>query len=553
MIYLAMKKDLGTGSITGNASQSYVVPYYVYTDNDDDPASIYEKARSEMGIELVDVNNHKTGAKLPVYGTIASNLYVSNINIERASENNLKAVPQYGLNYRDTMVSYTCWLYTVTFSCSEITVSSGEKAPWEKDEAISCTWSPKSYERYDNKTLKPNYQAENDTVIVPNYPLGQEKYVNLQNTVGDDKYRTRTVYNYVLNFSYAVRHFEAEYLPLFLNTMNLKDMIIAGIPVKKYCAVINDMSVSQAEWNNKLYYNVNVEIEIQYQQRLTWDEGVSSGFRAYMLEGSETAINNYLSARNLTREKAGFVYKITASDTVKKYPVPIEELTDTRQRDKIPDRRWFSKRKNLGYFRDVVKVHTNTETVSIKRKIFLVSGSLGDNTITISYINPSMYDSGNLFNDVEWEETLYYTHVHDDGEYVYSIVEGTAQENVNLRRIGVQGTGSSATYYVVKEVEKHTTSKKPEDPFAGQYENIQDQINLNKYGGVYLAEGETSTSDNGNDPARVDMYDPLLGKTKDYQHVARDWAALAFPKKGMFHATGDNNFEAMKKVSSYFK
>ena len=553
MIYKAMKKDLGTGSITGNASQSYVVPYYVYTDNDDDPATIYEKARSEVGIDLVDVNNHKTGAKLPVYGTITSNLYVSNINIERASENNLKAVPRYGLDYREANISYTCWLYTVTFSASEVTVSIDSDAPWTKDEATSCTWSPKTYERYDNRTLIPNYHDKNDTVLVPNYPLGQEKYEKLQNTVGDDKYRNRTVYNYLLNFSYAVRKFDAEYLPMFLNTMNLKDMVIAGIPIKKYCAVINDMSVSQADWNGKKYYNVNVEIEIQYQQRLTWDEGVSSGFRAFMIEGSTAAINSYLSARNLTKEKAGFVYKYTNSETVKKYPVPVEELTDTRQRDKIPDRRWFSKRKNLGYFRDVVKVHTNTETVPIKRKIFLVDGSLGDDTITISYINPSMYDSGNLFNDVEWEETLYYTYVHDDGEYVYSTVQGTAQENVNLRRIGVQGTGSSATYYVVKEVEKHTTSKKPVDPFAGQYENIQDQIILNKYGGVYLAEGETSTSDNGNDPARVDMYDPMLGKTKDYQHVARDWTALAFPKKGMFHTSGDNNTDAMKKVSSYFK
>ena len=33
-IFLAIRKDLGTGSITGNASQSYVVPYLVFTDNE---------------------------------------------------------------------------------------------------------------------------------------------------------------------------------------------------------------------------------------------------------------------------------------------------------------------------------------------------------------------------------------------------------------------------------------------------------------------------------------------------------------------------------------
>lgn len=51
-IYLAVKKDLGTGSITGASQQSYVVPYYIVTDNGTTPYAIYEQARSEAGIIL---------------------------------------------------------------------------------------------------------------------------------------------------------------------------------------------------------------------------------------------------------------------------------------------------------------------------------------------------------------------------------------------------------------------------------------------------------------------------------------------------------------------
>lgn len=284
-IYLAVKKDLGTGSITGDSQQSYVVPYYIVTDNNTTPYAIYEQARSEAGItlsELVNTNKPRhvqlvtTRDKLPVYGTIDLTTYVSNISIERASENNLSSVPGYGLAPL-SQGSYTCWNYVVTFTASDTTTISTGEAPWNRDEAISCSFSPKTYERYDNKTLIPNYSEKGDSIVVPNYPLNEAKYSNLQNTVGDDLYRNRTIYNYVLNFSYAVRNFDAQWLPLYMNTMNLKDCVICGLPIKKYGAVINEMRVEQAEWNGKTYYNVNVEVEIQYQQRLTYDEYVSSG------------------------------------------------------------------------------------------------------------------------------------------------------------------------------------------------------------------------------------------------------------------------------------
>ena len=581
-IYVAMKHDLGTGSITGGNEQSYVVPYYVYTDNTDTPKQIYDKAISTNGIPLVDVNNNILDEKLPTYGTVTSNLYVSNINIERVSESNIKAVPRYGLNYRNNS-SYTCWLYTVTYSCSEITFSSGTEKPWDKDEAISCTWTPKTYDRYDNRTLIPNYKEpkDSDDSKVPNYPLGQEKYTILKNTVGDDVYRNRTVYNYLLNFTYAVKRFDALWLPLYLNSMNLKDMVIAGIPIKKYHAVINDMRVSQAEYDNELYYNVDVEVEIQYQQRLTWDEGTSTGYRAYMIEGSEDAIHNYLvntlkitvpeeAPEGTTVEQvAGFVYKYTNSSTIKKYPVPIQKLTDTRRRDAIPDRRWFSKKKNFGYFQSITHVRTNTETVPVTRRIYLWNSALGDDTISICFINPDLYPG-----DVpsEQRETLYYTGTHTDDEYMYKTVPVTPDEHEldpekeyfnisgNFRLVSVRMVPNDpnnpgvfhAEYYMTKETIKRTTNKEPADPFAGQYDNMSEPAALNKHGGLYLVQGETSTLDDGNTPAMIDMYDPMLGKVKDYQHVARDWTALKFPRKGMFHTDADGIKMDMSRGSTFF-
>lgn len=563
-IYKAMKRDLGTGSITGGNEQSYVVPYYVYTDNTDTPKEIYDTAITSTGIPLVDVNNNYINEKLPTYGTVTSSLYVSNINIERVSENNLTAVARYGLNARDN-ASYTCWLYTVTYSCSTITFSSGTEKPWNKDEAISCSWSPKSYDRYDNRTLVPNYHEPNETVLVPNYPLKQEKYTILKNTVGDDLYRNRTVYNYLLNFSYAVKYFDALWLPLYLNSMNLKDCVVAGISIKKYHAVINDMKVSQAEYNDELYYNVDVEIEIQYEQRITWDEYTSTGHRAYMIEGSSEAIHNYLvNTLKITvppeapegatvEEIAGFVYKYTNSPTIKKYPVPIQELTDTRRRDEIPDRRWFSKKKNFGYFQSITHNTTNTETVPITRRVFLADGNvLGDQIIYISFMNPANFSGGQV--PLEYEEKLYYTGIQIDNEYTYSITNDSSQmDESNLRRIsfGVDITGEDV-YYLTKQTTKHTTTKEPADPFAGQYENIQEPAALSKYGGLYLVEGETSTLDDGNTPPMIDMYDPMLGKVKDYQHIARDWSALKFPRKGLFHTDADGIKMDMSKGSTFF-
>ena len=584
-VYVAMKHDLGTGSITGGNEQSYVVPYYVYTDNTDTPKQIYDKAISTEGIPLVDLNNNVLSEKLPTYGTVTSNLYVSNINIERVSESNIKAVPRYSLNYRNN-ASYTCWLYTVTYSCSEITFSSGTEKPWDRDEAISCTWTPKTYDRYDNRTLIPNYKEpkDSDDSKVPNYPLGQEKYTILKNTVGDDLYRNRTVYNYLLNFTYAVKHFDALWLPLYLNSMNLKDMVIAGIPVKKYHAVINDMRVSQAEYDNELYYNVDVEVEIQYQQRLTWDEFTSTGHRAYMIEGSEDAIHSYLvntlkitvpeeaPAGTTVEQVAGFVYKYTNSSTIKKYPVPIQELTDVRLRSEFPNRRWFSKKKNLGYFEGITHTQsTPTRIVPITRRIFLTryGVTLGDAVIYISYVNPDSFEGGIVPEDKE--EKLYYTGVMNDNEYVYSIKQenltpsesvaydtwdeyiNSLRDNPDLRFITYNGTlGVDIEYYLKRKSIKHGTYNVDTDPFAGQYDNMSEPAALNKHGGLYLVQGETSTLDDGNTPAMIDMYDPMLGKVKDYQHVARDWTALKFPRKGMFHTDADGIKMDMSRGSTFF-
>lgn len=536
-VHAAMKHNLGTGSITGESEQSYVVPYYVYTDNTDSPEDIYAAAIS--GVFLVDVYNNRLPEKLPIYGSVKSNSKVSDIRIERVSENNLKAVPQYGLAYKIDNTSYTCWQYTVTFI---VNVDISEEPPWEKDEATSCVWSPKSYERYDSLTLKPNFASQNDTVSVPVYPLGNAQAQTLVNTVGDDVYRNRTVYNYVLNFSYAVHYFDYMFLPLYLSSMNLNDVVIAGIPIKKYNAVINELRVSQAEWNDELYYNVDVEIEVQYNQRLNFDEYVSSGYRAFMLEGSQTAIDEYLADIGLTKETAGFVYKYTNSEEVKKYPVPIQELTDVRIRDEVPENRWFIKKKNLGYFENI-NLSKNTKSVAIPNNMYLAnSGDEVGVTDTITVTTWAETESGTPAMDYT---TLYLMKdsdgralLEDDG-YVYSIYPGAmdTQYSCNLRYV-IDKHEPLLKVRVLKYASRPINSQESNDPFAGQYNSIQTPIALNKYGGVYLAEGETSTIDDSTEPAKIDMYDPMLGKVKDYQHIARDWTALAFPRKGMFYSTG---------------
>ena len=599
-IYKAVRKDLGTGSVTGNSEQSYVIPYFVFTDNTDTPYDIYAKARSSEGIIIYDVDNKPTKDRLPVFGTVSDEVRVSDIKMERSSENNLKAVPQYGLHYNDNRNrSYTCWLYTVTFTANTTTTVSSGDAPWTSDEAISCTWSPKSYERYDNRTLKPNFVASKKNIEdvqdsdvledtpVPNYPLNKEEYVSLKNTVGDDLYRDRMVYNYVLNFSYAVRNFNYEYLPLFLGSMNLKDCVIAGVPIKKYKGVINDMRVTQADWNGTKYYTVDVEIEVEYGQKLTYDEYMSSGHRAFMIEGSTTGINNYLSERELDIEKAGFVYKYTDADDddVKVYPVPIEELTDVRQRDNVPDDRWFLKKKNLGYFEGIDPSRDTIENYD-SRVVFITSGTLGSSSqITVSYVDPNKVtpDSSN-------SETLYYQNVQKDDEFWYStssisptpanmrvitryvyytstpsqsggtttiVEDGNGGYTVSSNESSDSGTTVTTAYEYRVKIPSfgHSESKQDDDRFAGQYNSLQNPVALTKYGGVYFGKGEERTVDDftryGSN--EIDMYDPMLGKVKDYQHVARDWSALAFPRKGMFHTDIDVNNRYMSKVTNYFK
>ena len=543
-IFLAIKKDLGTGSITGEVEQSYVIPYYIFTDNLATPYFIYEQA-SKGAVQLYSVENKKLAEKLPIYGDSDSNLSVTNINIERVSENNLKAIPQFRLNpITRSNRSYTCWSYTVTFTASE------EEDPWESDEAINCTWSPKTYECYDNKTLIPNYHDNNDPIYVPNYPLGEERYMRLLNTVGDDKFRNRTLYNYLLNFSYAVKNFDYNYLPLYLNSMNLTDCVVAGIPIKKYHAVINDMRVEQAKQDDILYYVVHVEIEVQYQYRLTYDEYMSSGYRAYRLEGSKSAIDAYLRGLGLTRETAGFVYKFTSSSTVKKYPVLIEELSDDRYRDSVPDQAWFSKKKGFGYFNGINCYRTKQIPYrSNPRPIYLRNGSTVDNVgatdIYFSYAKPSedpnvLQTTYRLYLVKDENNSPIYT----DNGWVYSTVEGDidTQLQKNYRFIATEKptigvwtdpNAVSLTKYVTKTEYIYDV----DDVFAGQYDSVKEPKALNKYGGLYLAEGETSASDDINENLRIDMSDPMLGKIQDYQHIARDWSALAFPKKGMFHTT----------------
>ena len=94
----------------------------------------------------------------------------------------------------------------------------------------------------------------------------------------------------------------------------------------------------------------------------------------------------------------------------------------------------------------------------------------------------------------------------------------------------------------------------------GEKAQLIEQINvlktplaLNKFGGIYFAENESTTIDDSTSPGKIDMYDPMLGKVKDYQHVARDWTALKFPKKGMFWSTLDETKIDMSKGSTFFR
>lgn len=280
----AIQLDKQTGDITApsdtvyNAEQSYNDIYIVITDNTDSPAYIYEHAE-ENG--------------LPVYGdelTVKSGegtttIPVDNINIERRDENNMKAVPSYGLPTK-AEGSYALWNYTVDYRKPADSGGGGggfnkkeqeeskedisKIPPWDRKYATECSIAPKIYKEVTNigATVAPGLK----TVV--------------KNAAGDTIFREVELRNFVLSFTFAVRTFFYDYITDYINTVNSSSIVVAGVKIPSMKGVITNITSANDVWEDEtVYTKVSVEIEIEYEKPVLYTEIVGTGFRAVPEEG----------------------------------------------------------------------------------------------------------------------------------------------------------------------------------------------------------------------------------------------------------------------------
>lgn len=312
MIY-ATQLDTQTGEISADSGSSgvsfrYNQKYLVITDNTDTPADIYKNAASKG---------------LPVYGAKLENVPLFRISIDRWDDNNLKAAPTYGLGVKRDG-SYTAWSYEVEYSDSNTSSSSGgssssEKAPWENTAAQNCNLSTKEYEWYSNICYAG---------------LDTNKTTYLRNAVGDTVYRNRTLRNGVLTFDYAVKKFNANYIRQAICTLNMEDIVVAGIPIPAYYGLITGLNVSRQEWTGggrtQEYFNIHAEIEIAFEKDLRYTPIMGTGFNAKLSKNDKSGsqIHEWIS-------------------------------NDTTFKNRVPDKYWFDKDLNLGSFADIPEMKNN--------------------------------------------------------------------------------------------------------------------------------------------------------------------------------------------------
>lgn len=318
-----------TVSVDERGNITYTKIYKLFVDKKTEASAIYKAALAKSIV-------------LPVYGNSIDGIPVSSITIDKWTPEAVKSFsgtsggsPSVDASGRPTPGSSgtkitidhaAIWKYTVTYSRnrgSGGSVSSGDKAPWDEDYAQNCTLSPKEYTERSCYTL--NVTTQTGAAI----PYVYQNKKALTNAVGELVYRDVNVSNQVLSFDYAVKRYNIDTNHLYVGSVNVSSITVAGITIGARRGKLLSLVPSVQTWNNEEYTQVHVEIELTVYK---------SVFEDYLLGNSRYA---------RPKKEDG-----TLSDKFH----PIQMLScDPEDIKDFKGVLWFDKDRRLGFFEDAKK------------------------------------------------------------------------------------------------------------------------------------------------------------------------------------------------------
>jgi hypothetical protein len=192
-------------------------------------------------------------------------------------------------------------------------------------------------------------------------PLVYQNKKALLNAVGELVYRDVNVQNMVLSFDYAVERYNIDRNHLYIGSVNVSDITVAGITIKAGRGRLLSLNPSVQLWEeDKEYTQVHVEIELSVYK---------SVFKDYLIGCSRYAV-----------PEGWFV------------PRPIQMLSCSVEDIKdYEDVKWFDKKRKLGFFEEAKK------------------GGLR--------LNPALYNYVTEEYPLKKDGTLYIGTMNKDGDY----------------------------------------------------------------------------------------------------------------------------------------
>lgn len=249
MIYSVMK-NLGNGDIDidkdSSVSKSFTYDYLVITDHMDTPQYIYTHAKQH---------------DLPVSGSVSqTGIKLKSISIQRWDQNNAKAVPSYHLP-KKLNGSYALWKYQVTYSSEETSGASINNNAVSRGDAQNFNASIKQYQQ----TSYMCYACVQGTQ--PSIQAYSERTQYLVNVLGQAMAHQNVLKNLTVSFDFGIRQsnidkWVSEYIPEYVGSVNLEDITVSEIKLKKGTAKLNSMSLTKNQ-DNSATVHVQVQITIQ--------------------------------------------------------------------------------------------------------------------------------------------------------------------------------------------------------------------------------------------------------------------------------------------------
>lgn len=297
-----------TASVNSSGTPTYTEVYMVIT---------------PKGTRASDIHKESETIGLPTYKSNLNNIPVSSINIDRWTEGHLKYVP----NKTNFPTPAAVWKYTVIYSngSSSRNNTNKTKAPWDLDYAQNCSLSPKEYTERVCTTLRV---TSNSGTALPY--VEQNKKV-LLNAVGELVYRDALATNQILSFDYAVKKYDIDRNHLYLGSVNVSEIQVAGIKIASGKGKLISLVPSTQIWENDTEYTqVHVEIELAVYK---------SVFKDHILGNSRYAVP---------------VTDSGSPDGTKAYPIQMLScsVSDINEYTGV---KWFNKERKLGYFGEAKK------------------------------------------------------------------------------------------------------------------------------------------------------------------------------------------------------